>query len=91
MLISFHGVDRPDSGELRASLRPTHLEFHASRANLVAGPLLDAAGVMCGSLIVFEAADIADATAQMANDPYIVGGLFETVAINEFVAAMWPA
>lgn len=90
MLIAFHGIDRADASELRASLRAAHLEFHATRGNLVGGPLLDAAGNMCGSLIVFEATDIAEATAAMAGDPYVMGGLFERIAITQFIAADWP-
>lgn len=91
MLIAFHGHDRPDANELRAALRPAHLEFHRHRHNLVGGPLLDAERNMCGSLIIFEAENIADATSQMAGDPYIEGGLFEHASITEFVAADWPA
>ncbi|MFK7918503.1 MAG: YciI family protein [Ilumatobacter sp.] len=90
MLIAFRGIDRTDAPGLRASLRPAHLEFHSQRANLVGGPLLDADGNMCGSLIIFEADDIADATAQMANDPYITDNLFDTFSVNEFIAADWP-
>lgn len=90
MLIAFQGLDRPDAAELRASLRPAHLEFHRRRNNLVGGPLLDADRNMCGSFIVFEADSIADATEQMALDPYIEGDLFATVSIHEFIAADWP-
>ncbi|MFK8024041.1 MAG: YciI family protein [Ilumatobacter sp.] len=91
MLIAFQGLDRADAGELRASLRPAHIEFHRRRNNLVGGPLIDDDGNMCGSLIIFEAEDIADATKQLASDPYIERGLFDTVSITEFIAADWPS
>ena len=90
MLIAFHGIDRADASALRESLREKHLEFHAPRGNLIGGPLLDAAGTMCGSLIVFEAASIAEASREMAADPYSIGGLFETTTITQFIAADWP-
>lgn len=90
MLIAFHGIDHPDASELRVSLRPAHLEFHARRGNLIGGPLLDADDNMCGSLIVFEATDVAEASTEMAADPYVVGGLFKTIAITQFIAADWP-
>ena len=40
------------------------------------GPFLDAAGNMAGSLIIFEAADLAAAKAWHAKDPYARAGLF---------------
>jgi len=91
MLIVFHGIDRPDAGGLRASTLPAHLEFQARRTNLVGGPLIDGHGNVCGSLTIFEAPDIAAASAEMAADPYIEAGLFETISIVEFNAVDWPA
>ena len=90
MLIAFHGIDRPGSADLRAATRPAHLAFQAERRNLVGGPLLDHDGQVCGSLIVFEAPDIATASAEMAEDPYVRAGLFEHVSIAEFTAVDWP-
>lgn len=90
MLIAFHGIDRPNAGDLRAATRPAHLEFQSGRANLVGGPLLDEHGEMCGSLLIFEATDIDAAATEMAADPYVQAGLFERVSITEFKAADWP-
>ncbi len=90
MLIAFHGLDRSDASDLRASLGPAHREFHARRGNLLGGPLLDAKGNPRGSLIVFEASDITEASSAMAADPYVVGGLFETTSIAQFIAVDWP-
>lgn len=91
MLVSFHGIDRPDADGIRASARAAHLAFHADRGNLVGGPMRDESGQVCGSLIIFEAPDLETARAEMAHDPYLVVGLFETVTIAEFVAVDWPA
>lgn len=85
MLVVFHAIDRPNSGDLRAATRAAHLEFQAKRNNLFGGPLLDRDGEACGTLIVFEAPDIETATAELAEDPYLVAGLFAHVSITEFV------
>ena len=89
MIIVFHGIDRPNSSELRAATRPAHLEFQTPRGNLLGGPLRDADGNVCGSVIVFEAPDIETARADLAADPYMIAGLFEHVSITEFIGD-WP-
>jgi len=66
-------------------LRPLHREAHlrnlqplveAGRVVYV-GPLLDDAGAPCGSLVVFDAPDLASARRFAAGDPYVVEGVFE--------------
>ena len=44
-----------------------------------AGPLLDEAGGMIGSLVVLDVADMAAARDWAANDPYAKAGLFASV------------
>ena len=90
MLIAFHGLDRPDAGTLRQELLPAHAEYQHHRGNPVGGPLRDADGVTCGTLIIFEAHSIADAEQLMAGDPFVTGGLFAQTSITEFVAVDWP-
>lgn len=90
MLITFHGIDRPDSAGLRGSTRPAHLEFQSHRHNLLGGPLRDVDGNVCGTLIIFEAPDVVTARAEMADDPYIRVGLFEHISFSEFCGE-WPA
>ena len=90
MLVSFHAIDRPDAAAVRTATRAAHLAFHADRGNLVGGPMRDASGEVCGSLIIFEAPELEAARAEMAHDPYVVAGLFETITITEFVAVDWP-
>jgi hypothetical protein len=48
----------------------------------LAGPFLNEAGDMCGSLFIFEAEGVAAIDAYLANDPYIQGGLFASVEIR---------
>lgn len=85
MLVVFHGIDRADSANVRASTRPAHLEFQAGRNNLFGGPLRNYQGDVCGTIIVFEASDLDTAATELANDPYILAGLFEHTSITEFV------
>jgi uncharacterized protein YciI len=88
MLFAIACTDKPGSLELRMANRPAHLEHlkaEQSRLMLV-GPLLDAAGSPCGSLLVVDAADRAAAEAFAAADPYAKAGLFESVVIRPFRA-----
>ena len=49
-----------------------------------AGPFIDAAGQMCGSLIVLNVGSKAEAEAWAAADPYAQAGLFASVMIQEW-------
>jgi uncharacterized protein YciI len=82
------GTDRPDSGDLRGSLREGHrsrLRRHDHPVRVhVGGPLLDGEGAMVGTLLIVEAADAAAVAHYMAGDPYCFAGLFETLDIVPF-------
>jgi uncharacterized protein YciI len=86
----FHGVDRAGGSDLRAATRQAHAAYQAVRSNPVGGPLLDADGAACGTLIVFDAPDLATAEALVADDPYVLAGLFATAVVHEFHAVDWP-
>lgn len=77
-------VDRPDAKDRRMAARPAHLAYVAEHRGMVrlAGPLLDDAEQMCGSLFIMEAADRAAIEAFAAADPYRLGDVFETVEIR---------
>ncbi len=90
MLVVFHGLDRPGAGDLRRSTRAEHAAFHADRGNLVGGPLRGADGEVCGTLVIFEASDLAAAAAVMDADPYVRAGLFGQTSLTELVAVDWP-
>ena len=86
MLFTIACTDKPASLELRLATRPAHIEHlkvEASRI-VLGGPVLDPAGNPCGSLLVVEAADRAEAEAFAAADPYAKAGLFESVAIRPY-------
>lgn len=77
MLFVVTAIDKPDSLALRLSVREAHFAFvRASPGVKLGGPFLDQSGAMAGSLIVFEAPDLAAAEAWHACDPYVKAGLF---------------
>ena len=75
----------PPGGAPRREHRSAHLVFVEDRQHLIvyAGPLLDEAGRMIGSLFVFDVPDRAAIDSWMAEDPYFTPGIFETVEIYE--------
>jgi uncharacterized protein YciI len=82
------GHDGPRGRELRAVHRPAHLACleDLARAGQIrhAGPLLDdASGEPIGSVILFEAADLAAARAFAARDPYVTEGVFARWEVRE--------
>lgn len=84
MLFVIIGHDAPDGTQRRPEVRPRHLEHlrplsEAGRVKL-AGPLLD----RTGSLIVLEAASLAEAWSIVARDPYVTEGVFNRVEVKPF-------
>jgi uncharacterized protein YciI len=77
------GKDKPDPN-LRLAARADHLEFIAARQESVvyAGPLIDQ-GRMIGSVFIFDLPDRHSLDAHLAQDPYFVQGIFETVEIYD--------
>jgi len=85
-LFALVGRDGSNAPELRKRHRPAHLEHlrPLARAGRVrfAGPLLEA-GTPIGSVVVFEAPDLAAARELVARDPYVVHGIFATHEVRE--------
>jgi len=88
-LFAMIGRDGPRGAELRKLHRDAHLAglepLDAAGRIRHAGPLRDASGAPCGSLVVFEAESLEAARAQAAADPYVVEGVFETHEVFETV------
>ncbi|HUF88312.1 MAG TPA: YciI family protein [Thermohalobaculum sp.] len=84
MLYAIICLDKPGSGEIRKANREAHLAHirNAGQAIVEAGPFLDGAGAMCGSLVIYEGREKAEAEAWAATDPYGKAGLFERVEIR---------
>jgi uncharacterized protein YciI len=85
-LFALIGRDGPGAAELRKRHRPAHLEHlrplaRAGRVRFV-GPLLEG-GAPVGSIVVFEAPDLAAARAVAARDPYVVQGVFAAHELRE--------
>lgn len=77
--------DRPGALQVRLDNRAAHLaHIEATGVVELAGPFLDEAGQMTGSLIVLNVDDLAAARAWAAADPYAKAGLFDSVQISEW-------
>lgn len=75
--------DKPGSLEVRKANRDAHVAYlKSSDAVEMAGPFLDDAGEMCGSMIVLNLPDMAAAKAWAAADPYKAADLFSSVEIT---------
>lgn len=83
MLFAVICEDKPDALERRLANRAAHRAYlDASDAVVQAGPFLDEAGEMRGSLIVIEVEGRAEAEAWAAADPYAEAGLFARTQIR---------
>jgi uncharacterized protein len=88
MLFALICTDRPGGLETRLATRPSHLAYlETYAARLVhAGAMLDIDGRPCGSLLLVDVADRAEAEGFAAGDPYAKAGLFESTVIRPFRA-----
>jgi uncharacterized protein YciI len=81
------GTDGPQGAALRPEHRPAHLanlEPKVSAGEVAfAGPMLAPDGKPLGSVVVFEAEDLATARRFAENDPYAREGIFERVQVFE--------
>jgi hypothetical protein len=86
MLYVLACTDRPGQLDTRMATRPAHLAYLETYKSRLAhgGALLDLDGRPCGSLLVIEAADRAEAEGFAAGDPYAKAGLFESTVIRPF-------
>jgi uncharacterized protein YciI len=75
--------DRDRATEARAAARADHLAFVDTFGPQVkvAGPFLDDAGGMIGSLLIMEFEDRAAAQAFVDGDPYGKAGVFKSVEV----------
>ena len=84
MLYAIICIDKPGQIELRKANRDAHLAHIRATDGAIrqAGPFLDEAGEMCGSLLIFEAPDRETVEAWCRDDPYAKAGLFSSVEIR---------
>jgi uncharacterized protein len=77
MLFVVTAIDKENSLALRLATREAHLAYAKETGVIrLGGPFLDADQNMAGSLIIFDAADLAAAEAWHDGDPYKKTGLF---------------
>ena len=83
------GNDGPEGAARRGQHRPEHVGYWAAldeqgRVTL-AGPVRNAADdTSLGAVIVFEAADLEQARDIVSRDPYVIGGVFESMMVAPF-------
>lgn len=83
MLVALMAYDKEGALELRLANRDVHVAYLKESSNLVqqAGPLLNDAGDMCGSLIILDVESFNEAQDWAAGDPYAIAGLFRSVTL----------
>ena len=76
--------DKPGALETRKANRDAHLSYLKQTNVVQAGPFLDTAGMMCGSLLILDLPDMAAAQNWAKNDPYAKADLFASVDIQQW-------
>lgn len=85
MLVALTAHDKSGALPVRQENRPDHLAYLKSTGVVQqAGPLLDEAGAMIGSLVILDVETMQDAHDWAANDPYAKAGLFESVTLTHW-------
>ena len=85
MVLGYDGTD-PEAPQRRLAVRPRHLEISAhlkaQGRQLYGAALLDDAGEMVGSLMVYDFPSRADLDAALEAEPYITGKVWQRVEIQ---------
>jgi uncharacterized protein YciI len=91
LLFAFMLFDAPGMAARRLEVRPEHKAHLAAVADRIAfaGPLLDDASAMTGSLLVIDFADRAAAFAWLAAEPFTRAGVYGTSEVGAF-RNLWP-
>lgn len=82
--------DKPASLDLRMATRAEHLAYAGTFSDRMklAGPILDEAGNMAGSMLIFDFETAEDAWAFNKGDPYTRAGLFADVQVFPFKVSL---
>ncbi|WP_417487714.1 YciI family protein [Maricaulis sp.] len=86
MLFLVHTWDKPDAIDIRTANRDAHIAWLKAAGDSVkaAGPWLNEADEMAGSLLIIEAQDRSTLDAWLATDPYQSAGLFVRVDVAPY-------
>jgi hypothetical protein len=89
MLFVLIAIDKENGLPLRLATREAHFAFVRETGVVkLGGPFLDANDDMVGSLIIFEAENLAAAKAWHAGDPYVKAGLFASSEVRPWKATV---
>jgi uncharacterized protein len=81
--------DKPGALQVRLDTRAAHLAYIAATGIVdLAGPFLNTAGEMTGSMIVLNVDTMQQAQDWAENDPYAKAGLFASVTLTEWKRAI---
>lgn len=83
--------DKENSLPMRQKNRDAHLAFLNAQSAVdvqTAGPWLNAAGDMAGSLLIVDAPDLDTVQDWLSRDPYAKAGLSQSVEIKPFIWAI---
>lgn len=92
MLFIVHGVDGPDAKRIRDETRATHLAYldrHADKVVLAGATQTDDASRPTGSVYIINVAGRAEADAFVADEPFCMAGLFETLTVSRMRRGQW--
>ena len=85
MRVALICTDKANALQTRIDTRAAHLAYIEETGVVeMAGPFLDPAGQMTGSLIILSVDSLQAAQDWAASDPYAKAGLFEQVRITEW-------
>ena len=91
MLFVVIAIDKENALSLRLATREAHFAYARDTGVIkLGGPFLDANGEMKGSLIIFEAENMAAAKAWHAGDPYVKAGVFASSEVRPWKATFNP-
>ena len=92
MLFMVHTRDKPGALDIRLANRPAHLDWltKAGSAIKAAGPWLGQDDKPAGSLLIVEMESRAALAAWLAQDPYALAGLFQSVAAAPYKWVLNP-
>jgi uncharacterized protein YciI len=91
MLFAFMLHDAPGMAARRVQIRPEHKAYLGAVADRIAfaGPLLDDAGEMNGSLLVIDFVDRGAALAWLAAEPFTRAGVYGRSEVTAY-RNLWP-
>ncbi|WP_300544264.1 YciI family protein [Maricaulis sp.] len=86
MLFLVHTWDRPGALDVRLAHRDDHIAWLKASGSRIkaAGPWLNEAEEMAGSLLIVEATDRTELDTWLDGDPYRAAGLFDRIEIAPY-------